>query len=54
MTYLGQIEQKIAQLVDLNFLGLTFEGLNDLIIRAWNINENGYNPDEWRGSILKR
>jgi hypothetical protein len=33
----------------LNFLGLTFEGLNDLIIRLWNINEDGYNPDEWRG-----
>lgn len=33
----------------LNFLGLTYEGLNDLIIRAWNINQDGYDPEEWKG-----
>ena len=33
----------------LNFLGLTYESLNDLIIRAWSINENGFNPNEWIG-----
>ena len=33
----------------LNFLGLTFEGVNDLITRAWNINRNGFEPDEWKG-----
>lgn len=33
----------------LNFLGLTFEGINDLITRAWNINQSGFNPEEWKG-----
>ncbi len=33
----------------LNFLGLTYEGLNDLIIRAWHINDEGYDPKEWKG-----
>lgn len=33
----------------LNYLGLTFEGLNDLITQAWNINKDGFNPQEWRG-----
>ena len=33
----------------LNFLGLTFEGLNDLITRAWNINVDGFDPEEWKG-----
>lgn len=33
----------------LNYLGLTFEGLNELITRAWNINQNGFEPDEWKG-----
>lgn len=33
----------------LNTLGLMFEGLNNLITRAWNINEDGYNPTEWKG-----
>ncbi|MFA6979955.1 MAG: hypothetical protein WC209_11615 [Ignavibacteriaceae bacterium] len=33
----------------LNFLGLTYENLNDLIVRAWHINEEGYNPEEWKG-----
>lgn len=33
----------------LNFLGLTFEGLHDLITRAWDINHDGYNPEEWKG-----
>jgi NAD-dependent SIR2 family protein deacetylase len=33
----------------LNFLGLTYENLNDLIVRAWNIDDKSYNPDEWRG-----
>ncbi|NVJ45633.1 MAG: hypothetical protein HWE07_00855 [Cytophagia bacterium] len=35
----------------LNFLGLTYESLNDLIIRAWNIdnNKNVFDPDGWKG-----
>lgn len=33
----------------INFLGLTFEGLNDLITRAWGINSNGFDPTEWKG-----
>lgn len=33
----------------LNYLGLTFEGLNKLLTRAWNINENGYDSSEWKG-----
>lgn len=33
----------------LNFLGLTYEGLNDLITRAWHINTDGYNSEEWKG-----
>jgi len=33
----------------LNFLGLTYEGLNDFIIKAWNINQEGYNPEQWKG-----
>lgn len=33
----------------INFLGLTFENLNKLITRAWNINNNGYNHEEWKG-----
>lgn len=33
----------------LNFLGLTSEGLNDLITRAWNINNDGFDPEEWKG-----
>src|SRR5436309_1683224 len=33
----------------LNFLGLTYENLNDLIVRAWNIDDKSYNPDEWKG-----
>jgi hypothetical protein len=31
-----------------NFLGLMDEELNDLITTAWNINHNGYNPEEWK------
>lgn len=33
----------------LNFLGLTFEGVNWLITQAWNINQNGFDPEEWKG-----
>jgi len=33
----------------LNFLGMMYENLNDLIIRAWNINEEGYYGEEWKG-----
>jgi len=33
----------------INSLGLMFEGLNNLITRAWNINEDGYDPNEWKG-----
>jgi NAD-dependent SIR2 family protein deacetylase len=33
----------------LNFLGLTFEGLNDLIARSWNINNEGFDHAEWKG-----
>lgn len=33
----------------LNFLGLTYEGVNDLIIKAWHINDKGYDPNEWKG-----
>ena len=33
----------------LNTLGLTSEGLNDLIAQAWNINKDGYKPAEWKG-----
>ena len=35
----------------LNFLGLTYEGLNDLILRAWNIDnsDNVFDPDGWKG-----
>lgn len=35
----------------LNFLGLTYETLNDVIIRAWNINnsKNVFDPNGWKG-----
>lgn len=33
----------------LNILGLTYEGLNDLITRAWNINKDGFDAEEWKG-----
>jgi hypothetical protein len=33
----------------LNYLGLTFDGLNELITKAWNINKNGFSPEEWKG-----
>jgi hypothetical protein len=33
----------------LNFLGLTYENLNDLIVRAWHIDDKSYNPEEWKG-----
>ncbi len=33
----------------LDFLGLTYEGLYNLIARAWNINAENYDPEEWRG-----
>lgn len=33
----------------LNFLGLTYEGLHDLIVRSWNINNDGFDPNEWKG-----
>ena len=33
----------------LNFLGLTFESLNDLITRSWNINDDGFDHAEWKG-----
>lgn len=34
----------------LNVLGLTFEGVNDLIVRAWGMKNNlrHFDPDEWR------
>lgn len=32
----------------LNFLGLTYENLNDLITRSWNINESSFDPEEWK------
>jgi hypothetical protein len=33
-----------------NSLGLTCEGLNDLIVRAWSLkkNQSGFDPEEWR------
>lgn len=37
------------QLGALNFLGLTFEGLNDLITKSWNINDDGFDHAEWKG-----
>jgi hypothetical protein len=33
----------------INYLGLMFEGLNDVITRAWNINDDGFEPEEWKG-----
>jgi hypothetical protein len=33
----------------INFLGLTFEGVNDLVTRSWNINNKGFDPTEWKG-----
>lgn len=33
----------------INLLGLTFEGVNDLITRSWNINNKGFDPTEWKG-----
>jgi hypothetical protein len=35
----------------LNMLGMTFEGLNRLIVRAWGLDQNSefFEPDEWRG-----
>lgn len=35
----------------LNFLGLTYESLNDVIIRAWNIenSKNIFDPNGWKG-----
>ncbi|MBW8244259.1 hypothetical protein K1F50_15730 [Muricauda oceani] len=35
----------------LNFLGLTYEALYDVIVRAWNINKgnNDFDPNGWRG-----
>ncbi|MBR10707.1 MAG: hypothetical protein CMP48_23860 [Rickettsiales bacterium] len=36
-------------LSSLNFLGLMYEGLNELITRAWNIEGNGSNNEGWKG-----
>lgn len=33
----------------LNYLGLTYESLNNLIVKAWNINQEFADPNEWRG-----
>ncbi len=33
----------------LNTLGLTFSNLNDLITRAWGINLEHFDPEEWKG-----
>jgi len=34
----------------LNVLGLTHEGLNDLIVRAWGLDKNlsHFDPEEWK------
>lgn len=46
---LNKTENKPASF--LNFLGLTYEGLNEVIIRAWNINNsnNVFDPEGWKG-----
>lgn len=33
----------------LNFLGLTYENLNELLTKSWNINNDGFDADEWKG-----
>lgn len=46
---LNKTEDKPASF--LNFLGLTYEGLNESIIRAWNIDNtnNVFDPNGWKG-----
>jgi hypothetical protein len=33
----------------LDFLGLSYEGLYNLIARAWNINVENHDPEDWKG-----
>ncbi len=35
--------------MSINFLGLTFENVNELITKSWDINNDGFDPTEWKG-----